>query len=306
MKASLEMDSQPVDSELCKDVITLFSGCDQGHVPPFTKLFWEEQQKYLSSSSSSSIRHHPMIIKYCLSLAAKSYSAYSDLRYNSRTGSGVLILPSLRTLRDYKNYIRPKRGFNNEVVDELNKKTEIIFRILFDEMKIQEDLVWDKHTGELIGFVDLGDMKLNYATLKNVSVLATHILVFLVKGAANPLSYSFATSATTGSTSYQNFPLFWKAVNMLENINLKVIAVTADGASPNHKFFRMHKFLGGDLFLNFCFSKKLSFTWSVRTLVPSEAPRRDLPTPGYQVLLCSDSCYPDPPPPTPTLPYLRS
>ena len=37
-------------------------------------------------------------------------------------------------------------------------------------MKIQEDVVWDKHTGELIGFVDLGDMKLNYAT-----VLATHI-----------------------------------------------------------------------------------------------------------------------------------
>ena len=37
-------------------------------------------------------------------------------------------------------------------------------------MKIQEDLVWDKHTGELNGFVDLGDMKLNYAT-----VLATHI-----------------------------------------------------------------------------------------------------------------------------------
>ena len=62
-----------------------------------------------------------MIIKYCLSLAANS-SAYSVLRYNSRTGSGVLILPSLRTLRDYKNYTRPKRVFNNEVVDELNKK----------------------------------------------------------------------------------------------------------------------------------------------------------------------------------------
>ena len=92
MKASLEMESQPVDSELCKDFITLFSGCDQEHVPPFMKLFWEEQQKYLSSSSSSSIRYHPMIIKYCLSLAAKSSSAFSDLRYNSRTGSGVLIL----------------------------------------------------------------------------------------------------------------------------------------------------------------------------------------------------------------------
>ena len=55
-------------------------------------------------------------------------------------------------------------------------------------MKIQEGLVWDKHTGELLGFVDLGDLKLNYAT-----VLATHILVFLVKSVVNPLSYSFAT-----------------------------------------------------------------------------------------------------------------
>ena len=77
-------------------------------------------------------------------------------------------------------------------VDELNKKTELFSEseryvtILFDEMKIQEDLVWDKHTGELIGFVDLGDMKLNYA-----SVVATHILVFLVKSVVNPLSLSF-------------------------------------------------------------------------------------------------------------------
>ena len=72
------------------------------------------------------------------------------------------------------------------------------------------------------------------------------ILVFLVKSVVNSLSYSLATFATTGITSYQIFPLFWKAVNILENINLKVIAATADGASPNRKFFRMHKFLDGD------------------------------------------------------------
>ena len=148
-----------------------------------------------------------MIIKYCLSLAAKS-SAYSDLRSNSRTGSGVLILPCLRTLRDYKNYIRPKRGFNNEVVDKLNKKTELFSEseryvtILFNEMKIQEDPMWDKHTGELIGFVDLGDMKLNYAT-----VLVTHILVFLVKSVVNPLCdywYYFISNFSTflGSNQY--------------------------------------------------------------------------------------------------------
>ena len=37
-----------------------------------------------------------------------------------------------------------------------------------DEMKIQENLVWDKHTGDLIGFVDLGDAELNYATLQKM------------------------------------------------------------------------------------------------------------------------------------------
>ena len=34
-------------------------------------------------------------------------------------------------------------------------ETEKCVTILLDEMKIQEDLVWDKHSGELIGLVDL-------------------------------------------------------------------------------------------------------------------------------------------------------
>ena len=43
-------------------------------------------------------------------------------------------------------------------------------------MKIQEDLVWDKYTGELFGFVDLGDIQTNFATLKDVKELAIHVL----------------------------------------------------------------------------------------------------------------------------------
>ena len=58
--------------------------------------------------------------------------------------------------------------------------------LVFAEMKLQEDLVWDKTTGKLMGFVDLGDIDLNYATLQNVQQLATHILVFMVKSIAYP------------------------------------------------------------------------------------------------------------------------
>ena len=35
--------------------------------------------------------------------------------------------------------------------------SERFVTILFDEMKVQEDLVRDKYSDELIGFVDLGD-----------------------------------------------------------------------------------------------------------------------------------------------------
>ena len=62
----------------------------------------------------------------------------------------------------------------------------------------------------------------------------------------NPLSNSFATFATTGVTSFQILPIFWKAVGILERINLKVIATTCDGASPNRKFLRLHKTLDGN------------------------------------------------------------
>ena len=166
-----------------------------------------------------------------------SQSAYNDLRYDSKTGSGVLILPSSRTLRDYKNYIRPTRGFNPDVITDLAKKKnknftphERFVTILIDEMKIQEDLIWDKYSGELLGFVDA-------ATLVKPTELATHVLVFMVKSIVNPLSISLATFATTGVFSFQLMPIFWTAVRYLE-INLKVISATADGASSNRKFFQ--------------------------------------------------------------------
>ena len=68
------------------------------------------------------------------------------------------------------------------------------------------------YSGELIGFLDLGDNNINYGALKNVEAFATNILVFLVKSIVNPLSFSFATFATTGILADQIMPIFRKAV----------------------------------------------------------------------------------------------
>ena len=209
-------------------------------VSPFMKLFWKEQKKYLSINPKDR-KYHPMIIRFCLSLAAKSPSAYDELRT-----SNILILTSRGTLRDYKNAIRPHAGFNRSVIDELIKIALLLkgyqrcVVLSFHELKIHENLVFD--TGDLIGYVDLGDIELNYSTFQDVNDLATYALVYYVRGIASDLKFSLTYFATKGVTVYQIMPTFWEAVAILElACKLQVIATVCDGASPNRKFYRMHE-----------------------------------------------------------------
>ena len=67
-----------VSAELGDNMVTIMSSADQLKISPFMKFFWEEQQKYLKSSSTVTA-YHPMIIRYCLSLAAKSSAAYDEI-----------------------------------------------------------------------------------------------------------------------------------------------------------------------------------------------------------------------------------
>ena len=78
----------------------------------------------------------------------------------------------------------------------------------FDEMKTQENLVWFKQTGDLIGFVDLGDVNLNYATLQEINVIASHVPVFLLWTVVNPFKFSLANFAKKNATARPIFSLF--------------------------------------------------------------------------------------------------
>lgn len=249
LRAAIETSSKPVNDDFHSDFQKIFAeNLDNNNIPDFMKLFWKEQQNYIGKSRSG-VRYHPMVIRYCLKLAAKSPSAYEELRYDEKTGTGILVLPSKRRLRDYRNYIKPERGFNSKIIDELCTKTQSFTDIernvilTFDEMKIQDGLVWDKHGSDLIGYVDLGDEELNFATLKDVEDIATHVLVFLIRGLINPFKFTLANFATTSATAMQIFPLFWKAVGILElKCHLYVIATSCDGMSSNRCFFEMHHF----------------------------------------------------------------
>ena len=132
----------------------------------FECLFWRQQKDSMELSNAKQMRWHPMMIKWCIHLRMLSSSCYNSLR-----STGVLHLPSERTLRDYTNVIKAKCSFQCEVDEQLFKEAKVkevadhqkYIALIFDEVKIKEDLVYNKHTGEMIGFVNVTDINQHLA-----------------------------------------------------------------------------------------------------------------------------------------------
>ncbi len=239
LEKEIETNSIAINESLEKDILEIFAN-NSGEISPHMRVFWEQQRKLLSSPKFGR-RYHPHVIRFCLSLHAKSPAAYKELK-----DSGILVLPSQRTLRDYRNFFKPKPGFNSENIERLKEQSSDYFDIQryvvlsFDEIKIQSKLVFDKRSNELIGFVDLGEEQLNEA-MTSPNELATHALAFLVRGVATDLKYTLAYFLTKDVTSYQLMSLFWKAVCVLElACNLWICAAVSDGASPNRRCYELH------------------------------------------------------------------
>ena len=189
-------------------------------------------------------------------LKSKSSATYDALRK-----SGFVTLPSERTLFDYSHYIQKGCGFQLDIVKMLHKEIHEdknfkehhkIVGLLQDEIRIKSDLVYDKHTGELIGFIDLGDINNDFQNMEECvkqgnNPLARYVLVLMVRGVSSNLKFILAHFATNGVTSDQLFPILWEAAEILElDLNLKVLFITGDGASPNRRFVRLHKEDGQD------------------------------------------------------------
>jgi hypothetical protein len=196
-------------------------------------------------------RWHPHFIEFCLSIHAKSSSVYNELRKSEKNPDGILYLPHERTLRDYRNHFKPGAGFvleNIELLKSMTKTYEGAAKyvvLVFDEMKIKGRLVFDKHTGKLIGFTSLGDPDLDFSTFEELEV-ATHVLAFMVRGVQTTLKFLLVYFLTQTVVSYQLATIFWRAVAILElNCGLHVVATTSDGVSANRKFFRLHKHVSG-------------------------------------------------------------
>ena len=164
-----------------------------------------------------------------------------------------------RTLKKYTNFTEPSCGINTDVIkhflEEIKEYSDLqkFFGIIFDEMKIKSGLVYNCHSGKIVGFSDIGDMNNELfefqQRVKNkidTKPIATSVLTFMVRGLCTSLAYPFAYYAANGFTSGLLFPCVWEAVNVIETIGLKVRFFTSDGASPNRRFYRLHKLDDGE------------------------------------------------------------
>ena len=240
-----------VDDKLHSDLSTIMNENDANVSKDFPegsfpRLLWDEQRKAASLKKTNGMRWHPLVIKWCLNLKLLSGGAYSALRT-----SGFLTLPSARTLRDYSNVFESKIGFQDEVdkqlLDEVNSKhlppSRNFVSLIIDEMKIKEGIVYNKATGSVIGFTNIGDINNDLLKLEEgeENHLAKQVLVLMVRGTMFSLTFPYAHFGTLDITADLLYPIIWEAIQRLELNGLSVISVTADGASPNRKFFRMHK-----------------------------------------------------------------
>ena len=108
-------------------------------------------------------------------------------------------------------------------------------------MKVQSKVVFKKNTGDLAGFLNLRDPDINFIAFDDAEELASHALVFYIRGISSDLKFNLAYFATGGLKSYQLMPIFWKAVAILElTCSLPVIVAASDGASANLTFYRVH------------------------------------------------------------------
>ena len=162
--------------------------------------------------------------------------------YQSRKAYGILsklfALPSKQTLQRSMQNTNVMPGFVDTIFDALKLKISALddkdkyVALVFDEMTLKNDLIYNHGLDKIEGFEDLGDLGTSH-------FIADHALVFMVQGLLSkwkqPLAY-FLTAGTVKSDCLQQ--LTRKCLDKLDEIGLQVKAIICDQGSNNRSFLQ--------------------------------------------------------------------
>ena len=119
--------------------------------------------------------------------------------------------------------------------------------LVLDEMYVKEGLFFNKHSGELVGFADLGEINnllADYEQQLSISEttprpLGKCVLLFMVRGLFTSLKFPYVQFPAASTKGSDIFPLVQQAIKHLTRLGLVVTTITCDGASDNRRMFAM-------------------------------------------------------------------
>ena len=216
------------------------------------------EMKTLLRSQYDAIHTHPNgrrwpreIISTCISLWLRSPGNYDELR-----DSNMIVLPTGRLLRRYKNCVHQVPGINKKMFDWMYKAAQeqnipdygYAGGLIHDETKIQDNLVLQKGKDgdiSLIGFVDTGEEGNLLRTLKDGSqkqTLAKEVIQICFQGHSGfrfPLAH-YPVNTVKASELYI---MLNGVISQLYDYGFKVDYIMMDGGQENRNF--MYKIMGG-------------------------------------------------------------
>ena len=116
--------------------------------------------------------------------------------------------------------------------------------LVMDEVHIKDDLVYDKHEGALVGFVNLGDTNNHLlqfeAALLGDSVpcpLAKFMLVLMVPGLFSKVYFPYAQFACSKLSGDLLMDPVWEAISRLERQGIRVALCALFFLYQTHRIF---------------------------------------------------------------------
>lgn len=150
----------------------------------------------------------------------------------------LLYLPSVRVLQRWLKNVDITPGFSSTHLNNLSLiakhfNEENKYCVLsFDEMSLRNHLSYNASQDFVKGFENFGD--------EQSDNLANYALVFMLRGIAQnwkvPISYFFPSKSTP---SNKLKPLLFKAIDLANEIGLKVKIVVCDQGSNNQSLYRL-------------------------------------------------------------------
>ena len=209
------------------------------------KCLLESQRKVFNCKDRKGMKWDKRILSMCLSLWVRSPKNYQDIR-----DSNMLILPSGRQLRKYRNKVNLEPRLNDEVLNWMymaakeNQLEEHGYAggLVHDETKIQEGIALDMSSGfpKLIGWIDTGEENLHAKILKEKtmkSTLATHVLQVMFVGYTG---YRFPVChyPTCGVKASELHTILWSTIKKLHDWGFLVDYIMQDGGEENRQFMK--------------------------------------------------------------------